>query len=203
MASIIIHQGSSVTRERTAQKLLEDHQIHLIEPVKGKIKIGSVREMLPHLHVKPLGNGRKGFLIREAQAMGEEVQNTLLKTIEEPPAFLTVILTVPNARLLLPTVVSRCLVRRAEEGEAGGEDRLIGQILGANSGQRMQLFEQSFGYSLDEALRFLDSAEEHLKGNLLREGSTGILPGLWETKKLLRDPSANVKMTVDALLSSW
>ena len=203
MSSIIIHQGSPITRERKARALLEDHQLHEITPVKGKIGIGAVRDMLPHLHIKPLENGRKGLLILEAQAMNLEAQNCLLKTLEEPPAFLTLILTVPNAKLLLPTVISRCLIRPAEAGEKAGTDRLIGQILGTNYGQRLQIFEQNFGYSLEEALRFLDSAEQHLKENLSRTGDTRIFNHLWETKRLLRNPSANVKLVVDELLLSW
>ncbi len=52
--------------------------------------------------------GRKVFLVREAELMSREAQNALLKTLEEPPPGVTILLLAPSADQLLPTTISRC-----------------------------------------------------------------------------------------------
>ena len=52
--------------------------------------------------------GYRFWIIDEAQRLTEEAQNALLKTLEEPPASLIIILVAQPEGRLLPTVVSRC-----------------------------------------------------------------------------------------------
>ena len=40
--------------------------------------------------------------------MTKEAQNSLLKTLEEPPEYVTIILITSNENLFLPTIKSRC-----------------------------------------------------------------------------------------------
>lgn len=51
---------------------------------------------------------RKVFIVDEAQLIGIEGQNALLKTLEEPPANTHIILVTSSEDKLLPTVRSRC-----------------------------------------------------------------------------------------------
>jgi DNA polymerase-3 subunit delta' len=53
---------------------------------------------------------RKLYLIPTAEAMNEEAANTLLKTLEEPPEYVTLILMAASPTRVLPTVLSRCQV---------------------------------------------------------------------------------------------
>jgi DNA polymerase-3 subunit delta' len=79
---------------------------------KAAIKIDVVREMLERTAFRPFEGKRRVVLIREADALTEESQNSLLKSLEEPaPATMFVLTTaVPGA--LLPTVRSRCMRMR-------------------------------------------------------------------------------------------
>jgi DNA polymerase-3 subunit delta' len=79
---------------------------------KAAIKIDVVREMLERTAYRPFEGKRRVVLIREADALTEESQNSLLKSLEEPsPATMFVLTTaVPGA--LLPTVRSRCMRMR-------------------------------------------------------------------------------------------
>ncbi len=131
--------------------------------------------------------------------MNEEVQNTLLKTLEEPPEFLTFVLTVPHPHLLLPTVVSRCLIERAEAGdwELNGQP-VLQEILSAPSGHRLTLFEEKIGYNREAAVAFLEGVEIGLS-----HPTPPAAKEIWETKKLLRDDDTNVKIVVDRFLLSW
>jgi DNA polymerase-3 subunit delta' len=58
--------------------------------------------------LRPLEAARKVYIIRGAEDLAEEGANALLKTLEEPPPAVTLILTAPDPSALLPTIVSRC-----------------------------------------------------------------------------------------------
>ena len=71
------------------------------------------------------------FVIEAADAMAEESQNALLKTLEEPAAFAHLILISAEPEALLETVRSRCQIVRfrplAEEAVVAGlEERVLG-----------------------------------------------------------------------------
>lgn len=204
--SILIHGGSLKTREDKAHELLNQHHTYHLEAVRGRIGIGQVKELLPHLYIKPLKGKKRGVLILEAQQMTHPAQNSILKTLEEPPASLTFVLTTPHPKLLLPTVISRCFLKVVKEGE-GEQTNLTKKILLAKPGERLFIFEQQVGYNPEAALKFLDSMELELAQLLMSNKSTHLtttkLKQVWEAKELLRNPSINVKLVVDQLLISW
>lgn len=77
------------------------------EKVGASIKIEKVRELIRSLSLKPYEGRNKVFIIDDADAMGHEAQNALLKTLEEPPAESILILMTSNAKGLFETIVSR------------------------------------------------------------------------------------------------
>ncbi|MET0151515.1 MAG: DNA polymerase III subunit [Candidatus Binatia bacterium] len=70
--------------------------------------IEQVRAVQAFLGGQALGGRGKIAIFEEAQALTEEAQNALLKTLEEPPRGSLVVLVSHNASRLLPTVRSRC-----------------------------------------------------------------------------------------------
>ncbi len=70
------------------------------------IKVVQMRELLQQLSFTC--DGRRVVIVDEAERMNEESQNTFLKTLEEPPAGVVMILLTALPALLLPTIVSRC-----------------------------------------------------------------------------------------------
>lgn len=60
--------------------------------------------------IKPYSSKWKIYIINEAEKMTVQAQNALLKTLEEPPAYAVIILLTSNIEVLLPTVLSRCVV---------------------------------------------------------------------------------------------
>lgn len=77
-----------------------------IVPKTRNILIEQVRELLDHIAVRPV-QGRKVYLIQEADRMTPEAQNCLLKTLEEPPAYAVILMTASNFESLLITIRSR------------------------------------------------------------------------------------------------
>ena len=80
----------------------------LIEPNEGKVKIEQIREMQRKIAEKPIISNKKVYIIDNADTMTTEAQNCLLKTLEEPPEYITIILICSNEDNLLSTIKSRC-----------------------------------------------------------------------------------------------
>ena len=57
---------------------------------------------------KPIISSRKVYIIENSDTMTKEAQNCLLKTLEEPPEYITIILICSNEDNLLSTIKSRC-----------------------------------------------------------------------------------------------
>src|SRR5699024_11345039 len=48
------------------------------------------------------------YIISDAQLLTLQTQNSILKTIEEPPSYVVILLLTNNLDALLPTITSRC-----------------------------------------------------------------------------------------------
>ncbi len=72
------------------------------------IKIDEIREMQNKIIEKPITSNKKVYVINNAEKMTIEAQNCLLKTLEEPPEFITIILVSNNENTILTTIKSRC-----------------------------------------------------------------------------------------------
>ena len=57
---------------------------------------------------RPFEGGKRVFVVEAAEAMRDESQNALLKTLEEPPDFVHLILLTSEPEALLETIASRC-----------------------------------------------------------------------------------------------
>jgi len=66
----------------------------------------------------PFESRRRVFVIEQAETMHDATANRLLKTLEEPPAFVHLILTTSRPGEVLPTVASRCQQVRFEAPSA-------------------------------------------------------------------------------------
>jgi len=77
------------------------------EAALPQIRIEQVRDISEFVSRSPLECKRSVVILEEAQSMAESAANSLLKTLEEP-LYATIILIVPDAGSILPTLVSRC-----------------------------------------------------------------------------------------------
>ncbi len=83
--------------------------VHIIArpPEKQAILIEQIREVQNSAARRTLEGRRNVFIIEDAQDMNVQAANCLLKTLEEPEPDVVLLLTVPDAGLLLPTILSR------------------------------------------------------------------------------------------------
>lgn len=79
-----------------------------ISPASASIRIDQVRALIREAHLRPYAGRRRVFILREADRLTEEAANSLLKTLEEPPADALLILITAFPDALLSTIRSRC-----------------------------------------------------------------------------------------------
>lgn len=75
---------------------------------KVQIRIEQVRELVARLGLASQRRGYKVVIIDPAEALNVNAQNSLLKTLEEPPTATELLLVSSRPSALLPTVLSRC-----------------------------------------------------------------------------------------------
>ena len=61
------------------------------------------------IYEKPIISSKKVYIINNADLMTKEAQNCLLKTLEEPPEYVVIILIGTNENMFLNTIRSRCV----------------------------------------------------------------------------------------------
>lgn len=97
---------------RSCQKIVHGTHpdVRVIEGLGGSIKIEQIRELQNEIALSAHESPWKVYVLRDADQATPEAANCLLKTLEEPPQRVVLILTATRPNMLLPTVVSRCQV---------------------------------------------------------------------------------------------
>lgn len=84
--------------------------IHWVTHEKASIGVDDIRGQINNdIIIKPYSSEYKIYVIADADKMTEQAQNALLKTIEEPPSYVVIILLTNNMNKMLPTILSRCV----------------------------------------------------------------------------------------------
>jgi len=83
------------------------------KPPPVDLPIDVIREFLiEKVSTKPTLSQRKVFIVSEAERLNAHSQNALLKVLEEPPEYCSIILLCPRLEKLLPTTKSRSQIIR-------------------------------------------------------------------------------------------
>ncbi|MDZ4245593.1 MAG: DNA polymerase III subunit, partial [Dehalococcoidia bacterium] len=75
---------------------------------RKEIGIDSIKRLQNDAYLPPFEGKRKVFIIDGAEYLSQPAANCLLKTLEEPPPGVTILLVASREEQLLPTIVSRC-----------------------------------------------------------------------------------------------
>ena len=85
-----------------------------VEKNKKSIGVDQVRKINEEINKKPYEGDKKVVIIYEVDKMTEEAQNAFLKTIEEPPNGVYIILLCETLSAVLDTVKSRCQIHKLQ-----------------------------------------------------------------------------------------
>ena len=78
------------------------------KPSKASFGVDDVREIIDEVNKKPFEGDKKVIIIHQGNILTIQAQNALLKTIEEPPTEVYIIILCESLELILDTIKSRC-----------------------------------------------------------------------------------------------
>lgn len=110
--AIICEDGGCGTCEacrRVKRRSHPDVRYFAPEGASGYL-IAQMREIMADVPLAPIQGKRKVYIIDRADLLGTAAANAFLKTLEEPPEGITMILLGRTRESVLPTIVSRCQV---------------------------------------------------------------------------------------------
>ena len=106
--------GKSILARIFALRILnKDKDIDYVDivnyrPSKASMGVDEVREIIEEVSKRPYEGDKKVIIIHEGSKLTIQAQNALLKTIEEPPQGVYIILLAESLETLLETIKSRC-----------------------------------------------------------------------------------------------
>lgn len=115
-----------------------------------------IRSLIDELSKASFGGGKRAIVISNAHALSREAQNTLLKTLEEPPQGVMFLLC-GNADGMLSTIISRCAVVRL--GHCGYDEIEAELIKSGASAADASLYASLSCLSMGRGIRLFKSAE--------------------------------------------
>lgn len=178
--SILIFGANEAKRAEKVSQILADlelkesesnpdlHFVTLLEEKKS-LGIDQVRKLISFLSQKPYSALSKAVVIPQAQKLTNDAQNSLLKTLEEPPSYATIILCTRTEEELLPTVLSRCQrIRLANDrvGESSGDS--IQDLLKMTLGERFSWAETQSKEEKDDVVKLLENWIEQERQEMVK-----------------------------------
>ena len=143
----------------------------------GVLKVDQIRELQHRLALAPYEARYKIALLLRFEEAHPSASNALLKTLEEPPARVILLLTAQSTESILPTIASRCEVLRlrplpyaqVESGLEAGWDipaeqaHLLGHISGGRPGYALRLSRSD--ELLEQRQAWLDDLKQLMSSN--------------------------------------
>jgi DNA polymerase III subunit delta' len=161
---------------------------HLVEEVREQVIRAAA--------YRPFEGGRRLFVIEAAEAMRDESQNALLKTLEEPPGYAHLILLTSEPGMLLETIASRCQpvdfaplpISAIEDALDGDADEVVAaarlsagdldraRFLLTDRGRELRAEAEKFAWRqlLDSAESAGEESESATRETLEEEAETGV-----------------------------
>jgi DNA polymerase-3 subunit delta' len=91
--------------------------VHVISPEgAASYLVPQVREVIHDTNLTPIEGARKVYIIEDADLFNDASANAFLKTLEEPPSDVVVILLAHSLDSVLPTIASRCQIEQTAAG---------------------------------------------------------------------------------------
>ena len=141
--------------------------LYVLEPLGEMIRIDEIRAMRRDLHMRPFEADRRVYLVLEADRLNADAADALLKDLEEPPAYATMVLVADELGPLPETIRSRCqLVPFHRLSDAAVREWLVGRDPALDDAA-VTAIARSAGGRLDRAERLLDPEHAEARRRLV------------------------------------
>jgi len=109
-AYILCDEGQACGHCPSCRKLARGNHpdLFMVEPQGLSVKIAQIRQIQKYINLLSYEGRAAVVIIKDAQTMQPAAANSLLKSLEEPPAGVYFILLASSAAAILPTIISRC-----------------------------------------------------------------------------------------------
>lgn len=134
---------------------------YVINEEGESIKIDTIRSIIEKAYEKPILSDKKVYIINDFDKMTKEAQNCLLKTLEEPPEFVVIILISSNENIILNTIKSRCMTIKFHNIDDTQLLEYAQKTLGYDNISENLL--KSFDGSIGKAIKLKDNKENYDK----------------------------------------
>ncbi len=169
--SMIIFGGTTQDREQKIAEILTQNQLPnkknnpdllvvALEEDEKTIGIDQIKKALKFLDSKPLTYKAKALIIRDAGCITQIAQNTLLKTLEEPPETAVIILETQLKDSLIETVLSRCKKIEVKTTSKASHTNELETILQMSVGERL---DQAIEISKLEKQELIEKLKEWIQ----------------------------------------
>ena len=149
--------GACDSCRRIMRRKHPDVRYYAPEGANGYL-VEQIRAIVADTALAPIQAQRKVYILDRVDLLGTAAANAFLKTLEEPPADVVLILLGRTRESVLPTILSRCQVvpfRHIPASEAAG---ILSQNTGA-SAEKARIAIEACGGSITNAMAFLKSNE--------------------------------------------
>lgn len=129
--------------------------VRVLDDLGAAIKIDEIRDIQRESSLAPYEGRRRVYVLCNMERAGHEASNCLLKTLEEPPSRVMLVLTASAGEALLPTIVSRCQVLYLRPIAPGDVQAALRQYWAVEDYQAQllaRLSEGSLGWAVRAAL---------------------------------------------------
>lgn len=174
--------------------------VHIVRPEgAASYMIEQIRDVIHDVNLKPVEARLKFYVIESADMFNDSSANAFLKTLEEPPDDVVMVLLAPSYDSVLPTIASRCRIVRFRRIPPGVAEGMLRERTGASESEARAALSATGGV-MARALEFLESptrrqARGHMLSTLKDLASMDGHDVLLATKELL----GAVKAPLDAV----
>ena len=175
--------------------------VHYLKPegASRQYLVEQIREIVADVALAPIQAQHKVYIVHEADRMSASAANAFLKTLEEPPADVTIILTSITRANVLPTLVSRCQVVPFPAIPAEKAAEIIVQHTGASI-ETARFAHAACDGSITRSVEFLRSNERlEFRRSVLRILCDLQASDPWDITSSVRDLMVQVKAPLDVV----
>ena len=142
--------------------------LRVIEALGEMIRIDEIRALHHDLHMRPFEADRRVYLVLDAHLLNDEAAAALLKDLEEPPEYATLVLVADELGPLPETIRSRCQLVPFRRLSRAAVERWVADRAPELSPDEAALVARVAGGRLDRAARLLDPDARERRIELLR-----------------------------------
>lgn len=225
--TILIFGGNKDQREQKIIDIVNKEEAKTFEKIKdldGKsdilivrlkeneksIGISQTREGTNFLNEKPFSYKKKFLIILNSEKLTTQAQNSLLKTLEEPPSYVLILISSKTQNSLLETIVSRCRLismKQDKNLEEELENYLsFKKIKKMSLGEKLDSCAEISKEEKDTVLEILEKWVEESREEMLKNPNEisymKNIKRIMEVKNDLENSNVNVRLSLEALLLS-